>query len=185
MHQNRVFKPISAHTCTIEPSWHQRYTHSDLFQPNNHMQIRKPKMNDTRKERFTYISFTGQKRYSHARLQISTIHQWEANSSCTFTLMAEGDKAEFHIVQRQREFTLKICRAISEKSEKSRPENNYKNCLYSSGITKIFSSEVTPQLPSLSLEKTWRRSDLNTNLGTMKSNPFCQNRALRRHKWCH
>ena len=23
MHQNRVFKPISTHTCTIEPSWHQ------------------------------------------------------------------------------------------------------------------------------------------------------------------
>ena len=35
--------------------------------------------------------------------------------------MAEGDKAECHTVQRQREFTLKICRAISEKLEKSRP----------------------------------------------------------------
>ena len=39
------------------------------------------------------LSFIGQKR---CRLQISTKHQWEAKSSCTFTLMAEGDKEECH-----------------------------------------------------------------------------------------
>ena len=32
--------------------------------------------------------------------------------------MVEGDKAECHADQRQREFTLKICRAIIEKTEK-------------------------------------------------------------------
>ena len=56
--------------------------------------------------------------------------------------MAEGDKAECHIVQRKREFTLKICREISEKLEKSSPENNYKNYLYSLGITEIFSLKL-------------------------------------------
>ena len=86
--------------------------------------------------------------------------------------MAEGDKVECHVDQRQREFTLKICRAISEKLENSLPKNNYKNFFYSSDITKIFFSKVTQQLPSLCLEKIWGRSDLNTDLGIMKFDPF-------------
>ena len=130
----------------------KRYTHSDLFKPGNHMQIRNPKMNDTRKEGFTYISFTGHKRYSHADckfLQYTNERQ---------TILALSHQWLKEIRQNVIPFRGKgnlswSCRAILEKSEKSRPENNYKNFLYSSGITEIFSSEVTPQLLPLSLEK--------------------------------
>ena len=43
-------------------------------------------------------------------IQIADLYKtpMEAKSSCTFTLMAEGDKAECHVVQRQREFTHEI-----------------------------------------------------------------------------
>ena len=52
------------------------------------------------------LSFIGQKRYSHAVADLYKT-QREAKSSCTFTSMAEGDKVEFHTVQRQREFYTK------------------------------------------------------------------------------
>ena len=80
--------------------------------------------------------------------------------------MAEGDKAECHTVQRQGEFTLKLQSNIREVREESTSTKSTKYCLYSSGITEIFFSKVTPQLLPLSL---CRKSDLSTDLDTMKS----------------
>ena len=61
-------------------------------------------MNDTRKERFTYTVIHRPKR--DIVVQITDLHKTpiRGKSSCTFTLMAKGDKVECHVVQRQREF---------------------------------------------------------------------------------
>ena len=59
-------------------------------------------------------------------MQIEDCHKttMRGKSSCTFTLMVEGDNVECHMVQRQSKFTLKIRKAITEKTEKSRPLQN-------------------------------------------------------------
>ena len=62
-----------------------------------------------------------------------------AKSSCTFTLVAEGDKVECHYnLEAKGIFTLKLQSNSREIRERSDLAKLPKNCLYSLGITKIF-----------------------------------------------
>ena len=104
------------------------------------MQIRKPGYMTQGKKDSLILSFIGQKEIQSCRLQIFYKTPMEAKSSCTFTPVVEGDKAECHAVQRQRKFYTENLQSNNrENREGSDLTKITKNCLYSSGITKMFS----------------------------------------------
>ena len=64
MHQNRMFKPISAHICTFEPSWHQKIYTSRLVLIQQSHADQKTKINDTRKKIFHLYIIHRPKKYT-------------------------------------------------------------------------------------------------------------------------
>ena len=94
----------------------------------------------TQGKRYSLIlSFTGQRRYSHAdyrfsqntnerQMDLALSHQW-----------LKEIRQNVITIQRQREFLHWSCRETIEKiRDRSDPNKITKNCLYRSGITEIF-----------------------------------------------
>ena len=78
------------------------------------------------------------KRYSHARLQISTIHQWEANSSCTIHQWLKEIRQSVTLFRGERDLSSKL--EYCQRNIEGPIFKIFKIYLYSSGITEIFSS---------------------------------------------